>query len=351
MIDAVMLTATILLLISTLLPLSNYEAWWVRGWDFPRLILVTVSLIFCGAGFFLLDLSNKFVWLIITTNFVCMVYHLTWIIPYTRLYPKQVQDAVTHDRSQTIRLMVANVLQTNPCYNELLEIIKNTDPHIFVTLETNQVWQDHLDQLQGDYPYAVKCPLENLYGMHVYSKLPLKDAELSFLVMKDIPSIHTHITLPSGKEVSLHFMHPRPPAPSESGESTQRDIELLVVGKSLVKQENAVIVSGDLNDVAWSRTTKLFLKISHLLDPRVGRGMFNTFHAKHWFLRWPLDHFFHSDHFTLSKLERLPYFGSDHFPVLIELVYDESQRKKQKVPVADASDKKLAQEKIQHQHQ
>lgn len=351
MIDAVLVTSTFFLVIFTLLPLSNKEAWWIRGLDFPRLILAFSALFLSLVGVNTLNFEHRLSWILIISNFICLVYHLKWIIPYTPLFPKEVRDVNRQDPQNTLRLLVANVLQTNDRFTDLLQIIEDHRPDIFVTLESNREWQTYLDRLQGSYPYAVKCPLENLYGMHVYSRFPLKEPRLNFLVMKDIPSVHTHISLPSGKDVSLHFMHPIPPAPNASGESTQRDIELLVVGKSLVDQEKAVIVSGDLNDVAWSKTTKLFLKISHLLDPRVGRGMFNTFNAKHWFLRWPLDHFFHSDHFALSRLERLPYFGSDHFPVLIELVYDESQRRKQKVPVADESDKKLAQEKIQHQHQ
>lgn len=50
--------------------------------------------------------------------------------------------------------------------------------------------------------------------------------------------------------------------------------------------------------------------------------MFNTFHTKYWFARWPLDHVFHSEHFTLHKITRLPSIGSDHFPLLTTLVYE-----------------------------
>jgi len=204
-----------------------------------------------------------------------------------------------------------------------------------------------LDRLEQEYPFTLKHPLDNAYGMLLYSRLPLIGGRVEFLVQEDVPSMHARVELRSGDQVELHFLHPRPPAPGENDESTERDAELLIVGKGIGESREPVIVAGDLNDVAWSHTTRLFQKISGLLDPRRGRGSFNTFHAKYPWLRFPLDHVFHSAHFKLVRLERQPYFGSDHFPILAVLSFEPEARHDQEVPSADEKNHEEADERIE----
>ena len=109
------------------------------------------------------------------------------------------------------------------------------------------------------------------------------------------------------------------PVPNEESDSLPRDAEILIVGKENRDNPRPFIVFGDLNDVAWSRTNYLFQNVSGLLDPRVGRGFYHTFHAGIPLLRFPLDHFFHSKHFRVADFRRLRNIGSDHFPVYVEL--------------------------------
>jgi len=338
MLFTVFIPATIILAIFTLLPMWHYEAWWVRSLDFPRLQLFVISLLLLLIELVVLDLSQASTWFLLILALLCLVYHAWWIVPYTRFFPVEVKSAVGANRKRTIRIMTANVLTPNRNARALIELVRENMPDLIVTLESDGWWQARLDALESDYPYTIKCPLDNLYGMHVYSKLTLADSQIDYLVEPDIPSMHTLVSLPSGHRIRTHFLHPAPPSPTENEESSERDAELIIVAKSIAEADTPVIVTGDLNDVAWSETTRLFRKISGLLDPRVGRGMFNTFHADFWFMRWPLDHLFHSDHFTLAKICRLPGFGSDHFALLTELVLEDWRNIHQKGLDADAED-------------
>jgi len=317
-------------LLATLLPFSRHSHWVIRGMDFPRLQFSVFATALLVAHFLFLDTQMIVTQALISVTLLCLIWQLWWILPYTFFWPKEVITSSNGDADRQLSILASNVLTPNRNADALIELVKKHQPDVVVTLESDQWWEDKLKELETEMPYSVKCPLDNLYGMHVFSKLPLSEQEICYLVEKDVPSIHASLELRTGDKVRAHFLHPAPPSPTENPESAERDAELVIVARSVAESDQPVIVTGDLNDVAWSATTRLFRKVSGLLDPRVGRGMFNTFHVDYPLVRWPLDHLFHSQHFTLQDIQRLPSIGSDHFPLLTRLSFTPSRGTNQK---------------------
>lgn len=338
---------SLLMALATFWSLIPRDEWWFRGFDFPRLQILVLGFV---AWLMLLFFPAEWsIWRAVCIFLLsaALAYQLKMVLPYTFLWPKQVKKVSHHKPTQQISILVSNVLTPNRKHFLLLEQIRQHQPDVVLTLETDVVWEQALSSIERDYPHIVRVPKDNLYGMHLYSRLPLSNTEVKYLLSEEIPSIHTTVTLRSGHPVKLYCLHPKPPSPTEAKESTLRDAELLMVGNYLEAQDQTCIVMGDLNDVAWSRTTRLFQRISGLLDPRVGRQFVNTFHADYRFLRWSLDHVFHSQDFALIDMRRLPHMGSDHFPVLTILQCDSDYIAEQPALVADQADEQEAQEKIE----
>ena len=341
---AILVFCTILISISTLLPMARHPHWMVRGLDFPRLQIGSLAALLLLAQFAFLDLHAVTTWALLAVTTICVAWQMWWVLPYTFLWPKEVADSIDVDSDLQLSIFTSNVLTSNHNAETLIRLVEKHHPDILVTLESDQWWEGKLKVLEAEMVHSIKCPLDNLYGMHVFSRLPLIESEIRFLVEDDVPSIHALVKMRSGDEVRVHFLHPAPPSPTENAESAERDAELIVVACSVSGSEQPVIVAGDLNDVAWSATTRLFRKISGLLDPRVGRGMFNTFHVDYPLLRWPLDHLFHSEHFTLRRIDRLPSIGSDHFPLLACLTLATDRGTRQDGLSADEADHDWAEE-------
>lgn len=335
----------ILCAVFTLLPFLPCDHWFVRVFDFPhaQLTILTFAILLGNLFYIKNGINNQ---LLCVAMAACFLYQLTIIYPYTILKRPEVLDSTNNNTINSIKLLSSNVYMENKNTRPLLTEVEKRQPDVVVLMETDLWWKENVKEVMGKYPYKVEYPLDNTYGILVYSKLKLVDPQVKFLIESDIPSVHTKVILPSGKPLQLYILHPTPPTPTENTQSTERDGELLLVAKLAKDNPLPVIVFGDLNDVAWSSSTRLFQKISGLLDPRIGRGMFNTFNAKVPFLRWPLDHIFHTNDFKLKALERLPYIGSDHFPVYAELSYEPIAKVQQNEPQASINELEEANEII-----
>jgi endonuclease/exonuclease/phosphatase (EEP) superfamily protein YafD len=346
------LLLTVAALVGTLLPLLRETAWWIRIFDFPRLQIVVVALLTIAGGVALgwHELHGYWGRGLLAALVVAVVYQAFRIVPYTPVASKQIGDSTRADGPRHLSLAVMNVLQYNKQGARALKVLQEIDPDLIMAVETDQWWYEQLKPLETTHPYTCHEPLDNTYGLLFFSRLPLEDCEIKYLLDDDVPSLHGRVQLPDGKTwVRLYGLHPKPPAPAESKTSTKRDAELLLVGKEIDQRDEPTIVFGDMNDVAWSHTSELFRRISGLLDPRVGRGLLPTFHAEYMMLRWPLDHVFVSPDFKVDDIQRLPYVGSDHFPIYLKLSYEPQDKAAQEenCEQADIEDFQEAEEKIQ----
>src|SRR5688572_9521266 len=347
MAEIILYTLGLLMVTATLLPLIDLDRWWVRVFDFPRLQIAFLLAVVLAAYIALRNESSAWEYVFIAAASGCLLYQAYRMYPYTPLARRQVQPSRSTDPSAAFSLLFANVLMTNRNSEGLLRLIERYDPDVILTVECDSWWERQLAGMVRSHPYTVLQPQDNTYGMLLYSRLDLRNAKVQFLVQNDVPSIHASMRLRCGVEVELRCLHPRPPVPNENPRSTERDAELLIIGKEMKQNQVPAVVLGDLNDVAWSQTHDLFRAISGLLDPRIGRGFYHTFNAKWPLIRFPLDHFFHSRHFRLVDFRRLPKFGSDHFPVYIKLSFEPDAEEQQEPEAASADDRRAAQEKIQ----
>lgn len=344
MLKATLLTLGWVVIVATVLPFVKRGAWWIRLFDFPRSQITALALIVIFT--LLLRYENgRWQGATLALLSLCVLYQIWELTAYTPLRPVQALPHTNTDPDRKLSVLAANVLMTNRNVTQYVDIIRREQPDLIVLAEPDSYWEHCLRSIEADYPHTIKCPIGNTYGMLFYSRLPISEPRVRYRVQQDVPSFSCFVKLKTGDDVEVHCIHPRPP--HIGVDTVERDAELVLVAKEVKDSPHPVIVAGDLNDVAWSHTTRLFLRISGLLDPRVGRGLCNTFHAAHPLFRWPLDHLFHSRAFRVIRMARMERTDSDHFPVLVELNFEPEIRREQERPEADRADFAEASEKIE----
>ncbi|HET9336578.1 MAG TPA: endonuclease/exonuclease/phosphatase family protein [Sphingomicrobium sp.] len=304
----------LLLIIVSFLPLWWTDRWWVRLWDFPRL-QVTALLLIVGTGLWFMPIG-RWRWPLFAAIAAALAWQVSHFLAYFPPYPTSVASMRSCPAGRQLSLLNANVLMTNRHYGKLIALAERRRPDILLLLEPGPDWARAIEPLRRQYPHELSEPLSNTYGLILLSKLPI-EGRIAHLLQPGVPSAHVRVRLPGGEQVALHAVHPEPPLPGD--DSGERDAELVMVGRQVRDEGRAAIVMGDLNDVGWSRTSRLFRRVAGMNDPRVGRGFYPTYNANYPLLRWPLDHAFVSPHFRLVEIHLLSDIGSDHLPIYFKL--------------------------------
>lgn len=317
-------------------PLVETNVWWVRVLDFPRLQFL-IALLVAGVLVLVSGRPRRTGgWLVPAGMAAAAGYHVYKLHSYWPWAETRAAAVAECADGSRLSVLVANVRKGNRQDERLLALVRDTDPDVFLAMETDAWWNEKLIPLRDDFAQAIQHVGTGHFGMHLFSKYKLVEPEVRFLAEQDVPSIFTCVRLPGGGMVEFLGIHPRPPHPLMP--STGRDAQILAAALRARASPVPSVVAGDLNAVPWERVVRRAMRIGGLLDPRVGRGYIPTYDAEQPLMSWPLDQVLYQDEIGLVGLERLPEFGSDHYPYLAELCLAPELAGWQQAPPAEEGD-------------
>ncbi|RIX97980.1 hypothetical protein D3218_18020 [Aureimonas flava] len=314
-------TLAVLAFAATFLPLLPTDAWWVRYLDYPRLQITAAMLVLLAACLLVPGRRRTrapvalLLALALGRNAVLLA---PYLLPPLAGWPAPaVAQARDCPADRRLRILSVNVQMGNHHDHRLIEMVRRVDPDVAWFQETDAWWERELAPLSAALPHGLSEAQPNYYGIHLFSRLPLENGEVRNLTNSRNPSAFATAVLPSGDRVRLYAIHPRPP---QVGQSTaERDAQMMAMALEAHGDTLPYVAMGDMNTVPWERIADRMKRIGGFADPRVGRGLLVTWNANSALLKWPLDHVMPGPDWTLSRLEVLPRFGSDHHPLLAEL--------------------------------
>ena len=240
--DVLFTIAALAAIAATLAPFIRSDVWWIRILDFPRIQIAIISALILAADLAFRTDAGLSAQILRADLALGILYQVYAIRPYTIFAGKEVESAKRPRKGSTLTLLLANVKMDNRNSALLREIIVKADPDIILAVEADKWWQRELGGFAKTHPFIVRQAQDNTYGMLLYSRLELIRPQVRFLVEDDVPSIRAIVKLPARTEVEIHCLHPRPLVPKEAAESTERDAELMVVGKESKGTELPIIV-------------------------------------------------------------------------------------------------------------
>lgn len=225
-----------------------------------------------------------------------------------------------------MKISLMNVLTSNDGYNAVLENIKTQvfKPDVIFLEEVNNEWLKNMSELDKIYPYSIKYPREDNFGVALYSKIPFKTSEIKYFGHFEIPLIACTIEK-YNKKLKIIGIHTTPPANQDY--FINRNEMFSELADFVKNDKMPIIVIGDLNTTMYSPSYKKFIKQSQLMNARTNFGIIPSWSPKSRdingvtfdkFMRFamiPIDQVLHNSKVHITSFKIGKSIGSDHLPI------------------------------------
>jgi endonuclease/exonuclease/phosphatase (EEP) superfamily protein YafD len=244
--------------------------------------------------------------------------HLAWVVPGAVRAAPLPPEAATAPR---LRIMSANLLMSNPDTEGIASEVLAEDPDVLVVQELSAHWQAVFEsgELARRLPYHVAEARESPFGIGLYSRYPIEDAEVWYAW--GAPSARATVRV-HGRPLRIYDVHPL--APLRPAWATNWSEALAAVHAEIAAEQakgGALVLAGDFNMTRHARWFERFTDLG-LRDAHADRGRALA-------TTWPngtslvppihIDHAFLSSRVACLSVHEGQGRGSDHRPVILDL--------------------------------
>ena len=223
-----------------------------------------------------------------------------------------------------IRVMSVNFRYAYGDALALQRLVFVEDPEIVVLTEIYSRKQELQALFANQYIHQFYAGVDHSSAILILSRMPFVSRSVQTRADGKFPIVDTELCF-SGSTVPkcFHLIAMHTPRPGPNGQTKQRNHMLWQAAKIAAgKPSSRTIVAGDFNVTRWSPAFTQMLKQGSLLDSKRGLWAANT-----WISRYPpfglsIDHILHGDGFLTVDRRVGSDIGSDHLPVVVDLVFD-----------------------------
>lgn len=300
-------------------------------WTVLWLLTVSLCLItltgFMGRVWWIFDLSSHFrlqylillvmcamIGLLGNNYLLCILAGFGALVNFILILPLYLAPRRPQDTATRYRLLLSNVLGTNPHISATVNLIEKANPDIILLIEPTDTWLETILPHLANYPHRILVPRADNYGIALLSRHAFKRQETILLGPYQKPSIIASVDL-EGKLLTLLGTHAQPPF--NALDSAHRDQQIKEVVAYSNQFGKPALILGDFNATSWSAALRDVSKAGWK-DSRVGFGIQASWPVANPLLRVPIDHIFTTPDVVVHNRRLGSPVGSDHLPVILD---------------------------------
>ena len=236
------------------------------------------------------------------------------VYPYYFFQPEAKKES-RQLSAQKIRLLYLNLKDGRQNQITVKNLIVEQTADIVALVQMDNFWKARLE-LEEIYPHFYEVLREDEFGLGVYSKLAFNQNVLENLGEGLPPVFVNELKVDENRSISFALLHALPPLSSNALEMNTLLLRRL---SPLVRfHAQPVIVAGDFNAGPFSSFYKKFKEWTDMENIFYGFGLFRTWDARYFFLRFSIDHIFYKN-LSVIKAERLKNSGLAHYPLILDI--------------------------------